>query len=403
MTNPGIWLPPACWNFIRRFFDCAVPKLKNVVMPDVSLILHLHHPYHPARFSYQDWQPELQGDLLATRESLLKATDTLFDPLSAMLGQALEINEEMGLGLTLSGPLLAQWKQWAPGSLETWQKVWKSSHIEVLPQAERYTPEVLWDRDAWLRSLQEYRENVSLSGATLSPVNWNPGYLFIRYLAWPLQDTGIQGCVVDGDSFGWGGSMANRVSRVPFQHSFKMLTRNSWWSRHIENMVGLEHGPLTEARNFLSGLAACKDSPVVLSVDMNHWLSRPGLLSAGISFLKILLEKGQDMGINWISPGQVLAKHESVADWTPTDWVVLPSQRGLLNDRFHQPVASEVMNTWKIMTEKGIHLPSHLIDSELLSTLDHPNHWISAELGKAGQVYSRLMKQLAVIQDQEQA
>lgn len=371
-------------------------------MPDVSLILHLHHPYHPARFSYKDWLEGTGGDLRSTKESLLKATDSLFDPLSTMLGAVLAEKEELGLGLTMSGPLLSQFQQWAPSSLSAWQNIWKNSHVEVLPQARNYTPEVLWDRDTWLRSLQEYREDVSLLGATLSPVNWNPGYLFIRYLAWPLQDSGIRSCLVDGDSFGWGGSMANRVSRVPFQHSFKVLTRNSWWSRHIENMVGLEQGPITEARNFLSGLAACQDSPVVLAVDMSHWLGRPGLISAGISFLEMLLEKGKEMGINWISPGQVLSHHEPVADWSPTDWVVLPSQRGLLNDKLGKPIASEVMNTWKNIKAQGVQLPSHLIDSELLSTLDQPNHWISPELGKAGHVYSRLMKQLAVIQEQEQ-
>lgn len=371
-------------------------------MPDVSLILHLHHPYHPASFSYKDWQPEnSESSHPATRKSFLKATDTLLDPLSAMLGQVISDHENVGIGLTMSGPLLAQLKQWAPASLESWQNVWKNPQVEVLPQSERYTPEVLWDRDVWRSSLQEYRENISLLGATLSPVSWNPGYLFIRYLAWPLQDSGIRGGLVDGDSFGWGGSLANRISRVPFQHSFKMLTRNSWWSRHIERMVGLEHGPITEARNFLSGLAACQDSPVVLAVDMSHWLSRPGLIDTGISFLKLLLEKGTDMGINWLSPGQVLSNHEPVADWSPTEWVVLASQQGLLNDSFAKPVASEVISTWKEMADNGVKLPSHLIDSELLSTLDTPNHWISTEMGKAGHVYSRLMKQLAVIQEQK--
>lgn len=369
-------------------------------MPDVSLILHLHHPYHPASFSYKDWAArQTNSDLRSTEKSFLRATDSLLDPLSAMLGQV--VGDDAGLGLTLSGPLVAQMKQWSPSSLQAWQSVWSRSHVEVLPQSERYTPELVWDRDAWLLSLQEYRENMALLGASLSPVNWNPGYLFIRYLAWPLQDSGIRGCLVDGDSFGWGGNMANRVSRVPFQHSFKMLTRNSWWSRHIENMTGLEQGPITEARSFLSGLAACQDSPVVLAVDMTQWFNRPGLISAGISFLKILLEKGRDMGIHWVTPGEVLTKYDSVAEWSPTDWVVQPSQQGLLNDRFVKPVASEVIDTWKEMNGKGMQPPSHVIDSALLSTMDTPEHWISTELGKAGHVYSRLMKQLAVIQEQE--
>lgn len=371
-------------------------------MPDVSLILHLHHPYHPARFSYKDWGAEdTRSDLRSTESSFLKAIDSLLDPLSAMLGQTISKQEDLGLGLTLSGPLLSQLKQWAPASLQAWQSVWNRPHVEVLPQSERYTPEVVWDRDAWLLSLQEYRENMALLGASLSPVNWNPGYLFIRYLAWPLQDSGIRGCLVDGDSFGWGGNMANRISRVPFQHSFKILTRNSWWSHHIENLTGLEQGPITEARNFLSGLAACQDSPVILAVDVTQWLNRPGLIPAGISFLKILLEKGPDMGINWQSPGQILSNYESVADWSATDWVVQPSKQGLLNDRFEKPVAAEVMEVWKELAANGAQLPAHLLDSELLSTLDTPNHWISSELGKAGHVYSRLLKQLAVIQEQE--
>lgn len=371
-------------------------------MSQVSLIIHLHHPYHPARFSLQDQAvQDRQGDLVSTRKSLLSAADSVFGPLASMLGQVVEKKDGPGIGLTISGPLLTQLEQWAPDTLEAWQHVWRLPEVEILPQAQAYSPELLWDRDAWLRSLQEYRERVSLLGATLSPVSWNPGYLFIRYLAWPLQDTGIRGSLVDGDSFGWGGSMANRISRVPFQHSFRMLTRNSWWSQQIEQLNGLLHGPAMEAKRFLAELSACPDSPVVLSIDLSHWLSRPGLIPSGIEFLKILLEKGGDMGINWVSPGKVLAENEPVADWTPTDWVVLPSQRGLLNDQWATPVASDVMNTWMEMKDRGVSVPYDLIDTELLGSLDSPDHWVSPGLGKAGHVYSKLMGQLAAIQEKE--
>lgn len=365
-------------------------------MPDVSIILHLHHPFHPARFDFQEpTGSPVEMDMISTRESFLQAADILLGPLTSMLSEVL--GRQSGIGLTVSGPLLSQCEQWSPATLEALKQAWRLPGVEILPQPADYTPGVVWDRDSWLRSLQQYREKMALLGATLSPVCWNPGYLFIRYLAWPLQDSGIRGCLVDGDSFGWSGSMANRISKVPFQHSFRMQTRNSWWSQGMEQLQELSYGPIAAAQQLLTELAACQESPVTLAVDLSHWLSRPGLVSSGIELLRTTLETGESMGIRWVSPGQAISEHEPTADWSPTDWVVLPAQRGLLQDAQATPVSGEVLATWKEIQHSGKQVPSGLIDTQLLGTLDAPNQWVAPGLGKAGQVYSRLMGQLAAI------
>ena len=231
----------------------------------------------------------------------------------------------------------------------------------------------------------------------MSPVCRNPAHLFIQYLAWPLQATGVQGCLVDGESFGWGGSPSNRVARIPFHHSFRILCRNSGWSRAIEQLDALRMGasPAGWAKQVARDLAACPESPVVLSIDLRQWMKHPSMAAAAVSFVGLLLEEGLEAGIKWQSPGEAMFGHEATADFSARDWVVLPGYEGVLGNPHTHPLATEVIQTWRAQLVQGGPPRRHLLDVDLLGEMADPYFWSGHSAGYSGQLYGRLMRQFA--------
>lgn len=368
-------------------------------MPDVSLILHLHHPYLPGAFPYSDWKHGSEAlDLAATQASFLDWNERWLAPLAKALTAVFDQEEGVGLGLCVSGSLVQQWERWSVDHLDAWQHLWQHPGVEILPQTWDSTPKMLWDRDAWLQGIKRYQQHLSLLSARFSPIGWNPGYLFIPYLAWPLQHMGIQGFLVDGDSIGWGGSMSHQVARVGFQHRFAVLIRDSGWSHQLQSTEALSTGlgPISLARRWVADLKACQESPVVLTLDLSQWIQHPGLAPAMIAFLEELLLRGAEAGIRWCSPGQVVKDHAPQVDFPAADWVIAPEDRGIMGDEHTHPLSSEILTHWRRINENTQGgLPADLIDSAWLRRLDQTDFQVNASGLRAGHLYGRLIRQMS--------
>ena len=367
-------------------------------MPNVCLIFHLHHPYHPASYEYPSWRSEFQAtDGESTMRALVEQSERWLDPMAIMLRKVIEKHPEIGFGLSVSGNLIEQWEHWSYDSLDLWQQVWKSQAVGVLPQPMNMSPEILWDRESWLNDIRAYQEKLSLLGGTLSPVAWNPGYLFHQYLAWPMQQLGIQGCLVDGDSFGWSGAASHQVAQIPFQQSFKIAVRDTGWSHAFESLEALASGmsPTDLARRWVADLSKCKESPVILAVEVSKWVGHPALAGAMLSFIQQVFNLGKKAGIEWSNPERVLREHQAKADFPAMDWVVDPHHRALMGNIDHHPLAAEMISRWREAKAKGLELSPSLIDAQHLVAVDDPESWLGEGLGKAGQVYGRVMRQMA--------
>lgn len=358
----------------------------------------------PAPFDLLSWGKKTDRfDLEATQQALIGLNERLLDPLASLLGSWLGQHPESGFGLTVSGNLISQWEHWAYDSLDLWQQVWKHPKAEILPQPWQAGPQVLWDREAWIRGLRTYAERLSLLGATFSPVGWHPGYLFLHYLAWPLQQEGIQAVLVDGDSFGWHGGAANQAAKLPFQQNFRLLIRNSGWSRSMANPDSLPGSvsPSELARRWVADLRQAGEAPVVIGIDLSEWAAHPGKAPAILAFLQQLLTEGNKAGIRWKSPGDLLKTQEFLADFHATDWVVAPEDRAIMGDPSTHPLAAALLSTWRRLPAAA-EWPE-MLDVHHLRVVDNPESWLGEHAGKAGHLFGRLMAQFTQFETSTEA
>lgn len=359
-------------------------------MPDISLSIHLHQPSFPRAFHLdaQDHGPldETLGDI-----ALEKISDLLLRPLLQMLRPTLDaIDMELALGL--SGNLLNLLESGNPALLSSCQDLWQHPSVKMIPQPFHRTAQVVSNRAAWISDIERYQKMLRQRGAHLSATLQNPGYLFIRYLSWPLEEAGISSVIVDGDGFGWSGKWANRISRVSFQHSFRVLTRNSGWSNRLESLEGIDQGPIRLATQFLEELRSAGEEPVVLSIDLRKWLSRPALISDGMTLLQLLLTRGNAYGVEWVSPDSLLQRHPVTGEFDPTDWVVRPEAEGLLGRHNAHPVAADVIGVWDSLQASGADPDPAWLDEAWMTIMDQPERLIPGTSLSAGQIYARLMR-----------
>lgn len=357
-------------------------------MPDISLTFQFHQPRIPQEFRFERHQGKA-NDEEAGRKSLKAMVDQVISPFVTMYNRSGK--SAPGLGLAVSGTLLDQLTLWEEESLKALQEIWQRSEVEILPQPYQRTAGVVHNREEWVRDIQQYRERISLLGGTLSPVLVNPGYLFISYLAWPLQELGIGAVMVDGDGFGWSGKWANRISRVSFQHSFKVLTRNSGWSRRLETLEGMEQGPIQLANQWLEELSSVGNEPVALAIDARKWLSRPALIEDAMTLLYMLFTRAADYNIRWVSPGTLLQNHSVTADFDPSDWVVSPEARALLGNRDDYPVSAEVQSVWNELRQSSANPDPLFLDEAWLSVVDSPYSRVPGTNLTAGHIFARMM------------
>ncbi len=359
---------------------------------------------YPAPFDLLSWGKKTDRfDLEATQQALVELNERWLDPLASLLGSWLGQQEDVGIGLTVSGSLVHQWEHWAYDSLDAWQQVWKNHKVEILPQPWQSGPVLLWDREAWIQGLKTYAERLSLLGATLSPVGWHPGYLFLHYLAWPMQQEGIQAALVDGDSFGWHGGGANQVAKLPFQQDFRLLIRNSGWSRSMTSLDGLlsAFSPADLARRWVADLVQAREAPVVIGIDLGEWARHPGKATAILAFLQQLLALGAKAGIRWKSPGDLLKSQEAYADFHATDWVVAPEDRAIIGDAATHPMAAALISTWRDLPAAS-EWPE-LLDVCHLRAVDDPEAWLGDHVGKSGHLFGRLMAQFTQMETRREA
>lgn len=375
-------------------------------MPAISLIFHLHHPFLPGRLSYGEWtnHPAFR-DVAATRSSLETYCDQVLDPLAELLQvlAAEDLQETAGVGVTISGELLDQWQRWRPASLERWQRLAARELVEVLPQPLRSIPDILWDREAWKEGLNSYRDQASLLGLQVSPVAWQPGYLFLPYLAWPLRSMGIRAVLVDGDSLQWQGKWSHRLGQVAYQRDISLLVRDSGWSRHwLSSWTEGVGSPSDRMRYWLSQLRACGNEPIVLGLDTRAWTLHPGALPMMLTGLRQLLQAGlASEGLAWLRPHGLLNWYPERSEAAGEDWWVAPESAALLGRAGH-PLAAEVLTHWRGLTPVGATLDPMLIDAAHLCAMDEVAGYQPQGL-RGGDLYGRLIRALALIELQQRA
>ncbi|MCD7709815.1 MAG: glycoside hydrolase family 57 protein [Porphyromonadaceae bacterium] len=287
-------------------------------MKTICFYFQIHQPFRLKRYRFFDigndhyYYDDYNNDEIITRiahRSYLPANQTLLEMIKASKGK-------FKVAFSISGIALEQLEIYVPEFIDSMKELAKTGCVEFLSETYAHSLASLHDFNEFSLQVKEHSEKIETLFGQRPQVFRNTELIYSDEIACMVADMGFKGCITEGAKHILGWKSPNYLYCSSAAPKLKLLLKNSKLSDDItfrfSNYEWSEY-PLT-ADKFMGWIKSMPETEQVINLFMNYeTLGELQPRESGIfEFMKALPYFAEQMGISFMTPGEVISKMKPV-------------------------------------------------------------------------------------------
>lgn len=198
----------------------------------IVLYLHVHQPYRIKHYTVFDAGTDSPyfdapyDDRRSNERIAHKVADKSYIPTNKKLLELLERHPEFKLSMSITGTVLEQLQQWAPGALKSFQELVATGRVEIVAETYHHSLAFFYSLAEFEAQVTMHKEKVQELFGVTPQVFRNTELSYNNDLAYWADRAGYKAILAEGWDPVLGWRSPNFVYRPTYTNSIKLLMKN---------------------------------------------------------------------------------------------------------------------------------------------------------------------------------
>ena len=220
----------------------------------ITLYMHVHQPYRVRHYTifdagvHHNYFDAAYDDRTSNHKILNKVAEKSYIPTNHKLLELLHRHPEFKLSLSITGTVLEQLQQWAPGVLRSFQDLVATGRVEIVGETYHHSLAFFYSLAEFEAQVDMHRRKVEELFGQTPKVFRNTELSYNNDLAYWADKAGYKGILAEGWDPVLGWRSPNFVYRPTYTENIRLLMKNYKLSDDIAFRFGnrdWEEWPLT--------------------------------------------------------------------------------------------------------------------------------------------------------------